>query len=97
MEWRQVKIAKAEFANIKSFQITWGASHTRFFYKQNFYGQRHAEIGKKIKQKLSNALRLNFSYLKIIRFLYPRYHPKIIGDTLKNVEKNKYVCLNEVT
>ena len=58
-----------------------------FFYKQHFYKQRQAEIGKKIKQKLSNTLRLNFCYLKIIRFLYPRYHPKIIGNTLKNVQK----------
>ena len=26
-----------------------------FFYKQHFYKQRLAEIGKKIKQKLSNT------------------------------------------
>ena len=41
-----------------------------FFYKQHFYKQRLAEIGKKIKQKLSNTLRLNFCSLKIIRFLH---------------------------
>ena len=37
----------------------------------------------KIKQKLCNTVRL-----KIIRFLHlPRYHPKIIRDILKNVQK----------
>ena len=36
---------------------------------------------------LSNTLRLNFCYLKIIHILYPRYHPKIIGHMLKNKEK----------
>ena len=41
----------------------------------------------KIKQKLSNSIRLNFLYLKIIRFLHPRYLPKIIEDILKNVDK----------
>ena len=50
----------------------------------------------KIKQKLCNTVRLNFYYLKIIRFLHlPRYHPKIIRDIPKNVQKKKYVCLNE--
>ena len=52
-----------------------------------FYKQRQAEIGKKIKQTLRNTLRLDFCYLKIIRFFYPRYHPKIKGDILKNVQK----------
>ena len=34
---------------------------------------------------------LNFSYLKIIYFVYSSYHPKIIEDTLPNVQKQ--VCL----
>ena len=41
---------------------------------------------------LSNALRLNFSYLMIIHILHPRYHPKIIGDVLRNKEK-KQACI----
>ena len=45
------------------------------------------KLAKKIKQKLSNTLRLKFCYLKIIRFIHPRYHPKIIGDILKNLQK----------
>ena len=50
----------------------------------------------KIKQKLSNTLRLNFWFLKIIRFLHPSYHPKIVQDILKNTKKNKCVSFNEV-
>ena len=56
-------------------------SNTRCCYKQRVCKQRQTEIGKKIKQKLSNNLRLNFCYLKIIRFL----QPKIIEYTLKDV------------
>ena len=62
--------------------------YTLFLYNQHFYKQRQAESGKKINQKLSNTLTLNFFYLKIIRLLHLRYHPKIIGDILKNVQKN---------
>ena len=36
-------------------------------------------------------MRLNFCYLEIIRLIHPRYHPKIQGDTLKDVQKQ--VCL----
>ena len=46
---------------------------------------------------LSNTLRLNFSYLKIIHILYPLYHPKIIGHILKNKPKNKGVFINDIT
>ena len=65
--------------------------YTLCIYKQHFNKQRQAEIGKKIKQKLSNTLRLNFCLLKIIPSLHPRYHPKIIGDILKT-EQNE-VCV----
>ena len=45
--------------------------------------QHQPEIGKKIKLTLSNTLRLNLGYWKIIHILHPCYHPKIIGHTLK--------------
>ena len=61
---------------------------TRFYYKQQFYKQRQAEIEKKKKLKVSNTLRLNIFYLKIIRILHPRYHPKVIGHILNNKQKN---------
>ena len=41
---------------------------------------------------LSNNLRLNFCYLKVIRILHQRYHSKIIGHILKNKQKNR-LCL----
>ena len=63
--------------------------HYTLFYKQHFYKQHQAEIDKKIKQKLSNTLRLNFCHLKTIAFFHPRYHPKVIGDILKNIQKTK--------
>ena len=67
---------------------------TRFFYKQHFYKQRQAEVGK-IKQMLSNTLRLNFCCLKIIHIPHPRYYPKITVHILKNKQKKKYVWKNK--
>ena len=71
-------------------------ANTRFFQKQHFYKQRQSEIGKKIKQMLSNTLRLNFCYLKIIDIFHLRYHPKIIGYILKNKQKNKCGTVHEI-
>ena len=53
------------------------------FIINNTYKQSQNELG----QKLSNSLRLGFHYLKIIRFLHPRYHSQIIEDSLKIVQK----------
>ena len=50
----------------------------------------------KIKQMLSNILRLNFCYLKIIHVLHPRYRPKITGRILKNKQKNKCVYIHSI-
>ena len=61
-------------------------SYTRFLYQQYFYKQRQTEIGKKIKEILSNTLRL-----KIIHVLHQRFHPKVIGHILKSEQKNKCV------
>ena len=58
-----------------------------FFYKRLFYKQRLAENCKKIKQKLSNTLIINFYYLKIIRILHPRYQLKVVGEIRKTVQK----------
>ena len=48
----------------------------------------------KIKQMVSNTLRLNFSYLAIINIFHPRYHPKIIGNILRNKQKES---IHEIT
>ena len=45
---------------------------------------------------LSNTLRLNFGYLKIIYIPHPYYHLKIIGYILKNKKNNKRVCIYEI-
>ena len=58
-------------------------SNTRLFISNTFISNGQAEIGKKIKQKLSNTLRLNFCFFKMIYFLCASYHPKV-GHTLKN-------------
>ena len=51
---------------------------------------------RKIKKKLSNTLRLNFRYIKIIGFLHPRYHPKKLEDILKNLQKISTSVLMEL-
>ena len=45
---------------------------------------------------LSNTLRLNFCFLKMIQILHPRYHPKKMGHILKNKQKNKCVWTHEI-
>ena len=51
----------------------------------------------KIKQTLSNTLRLSFCYLKIIHILHPCHHPKIMGRILKTIKKkNKRVCIHDI-
>ena len=68
--------------------------HTHFFYKQQFYNQRQAEIGKKIEQMVSNILKLDFFYLKKIHIFQPLYQLNIIGHILKNKQKNKCACIH---
>ena len=68
------------------FQVFEYASHVFFLYKQNFYKQRQAEIGKKnqakAKQHPEAELLLFENYLLSSSTL--RYHPKIISHILKN-------------
>ena len=45
---------------------------------------------------LSNTLRLNFGFLKIIHILHPRYHPKIIEHTLKLSKRASVSCIHEI-
>ena len=48
------------------------------------------------KTFISNSLRLNFCYLKNIHILHPHHHPKIIGNILKNKQKNMCTCIHEI-
>ena len=52
---------------------------------------------KKLKEKLSNTLRLNFNYLKIIRFFSFTLPSMNKIRHSKKCTKNKYVCFNDVT
>ena len=45
---------------------------------------------------LSNTLRPNFCYLKISHIFHSHCHPKIIGNILKNNEKNEQVSIPEI-
>ena len=50
----------------------------------------------KIKQMLSNTLRLNFCYMKIISTLHSHCCPKIIGHILKSKQQNNCVCIHKI-
>ena len=54
------------------------------------------KLAKKIKQMLSNTMRLDFCYLKITHSLHPRYHSEITGHILKNKQYNNCVCIHEI-
>ena len=82
----QEVLLQSNYSVLRNFLST-----TRFFYKIHIYEQRQAEIGKRIKQKLRNTLRLHFLYLKMICFLHPRYHSKVIGNILKNIKKQVFL------
>ena len=63
------------------------------FISNTFISIARLKLEKKIKQRLSNTLRLNSCYLKIIQFLYSCYHPKLIRDILKNLQKTSLPVL----
>ena len=46
---------------------------------------------------LSNTLRLNLNYLKIIHILHPRYRTKTIGPILKNEHNSKRALTHVIT
>ena len=55
-----------------------------FFISNTFISNARLKLTKKIKQMLSNTLRLSFCYLKIIHIFHQRYYPKVIEDILEN-------------
>ena len=75
--------------------IQWMPKKTLLFISNTFVSNSWLKLAK-IKQRLSNTLRLNFWYLKIIRMFHPRYQPRIIGHILKNKLKNKFLCIHEI-
>ena len=59
-----------------------------FFISNIFINNTRLKLAKN-QENVTNTLKLNFGYLKIIHILHPRYHPKIIGHILKNKQKSK--------
>ena len=75
------------FIIIQPFPVPYKSAPTHFFLIGNTFVTNVRLNLAKHKHKLSNILRLNLRYLKIICFLYPLYHPKIIADILKMYKK----------
>ena len=61
-------------------------SYTLFFISNTFINTVWLKLAKN-QTKAKHTQRLNFCFLKIICFLPPSYHPKIVGDILKNIQK----------
>ena len=72
--------------------VSW-RSYTRFFYKQQFYKQYEAEIEKKKKKKANAKQDPEAELLQFENYSLSssRYDLKIVGYSLKNVRKKKYV------
>ena len=58
-----------------------------FFITYNFISKARLKLAKN-QAKTKQHPGADFCYLKIIHFLYPRYHPRIIEDILKKYEKH---------
>ena len=67
--------------------------YTRFFYKQHFYKEYEAEIDKKKKKKANAKQDPEAELLQFENYSLSssRYDLKIVGYSLKNVRKKKYV------
>ena len=72
--------------------VSW-RSYTSFFYKQHFYKQYEAEIDKKKKKKANAKQDPEAELLQFENYSLSssRYDLKIVGYSLKNVRKKKYV------
>ena len=88
MCWSAVCTLKIDSSTDVFLRFYWSFSeepHDFFYFlhKQHFQKQHQVEIGLK-KKAISNTLTLKCCYLNL--FPYSRYHPKIMGDILKNAQ-----------
>ena len=67
-----------------SFEI--GFIINAFFIWSTFINKTKLKLAKN-QAKVKQHPELNFCYLKIVCFLHPHYHPEILGDIIKNVQK----------
>ena len=65
-----------------------------FFISNTFISNAKLKLAKKVKQILSNTLKLNFWYLEVIGILHPRYHPKIKGHTMRLIIMKMKIKIN---
>ena len=72
--------------------------NTRFFIRNTFRNALSNPRLKlaKINQMLSNTLRLNFYYLKIIHIFHPRYNLGVMGHVLGNGRWGQCVCIHGI-
>ena len=66
-----------------------------FFYRQHFYQQSQVRLANN-QANAKHHPEAKLCYLKIIRILNQRDHPKIIGHIPKNKQKNKCVFIHEI-
>ena len=78
---------KKKLRSFEKNKFPWG--NTRFFVTNTFISNARLNLVK-IKQKLSNTLRLNFHYLKTLPSKNKKRYSK------KKLKKNKCVCFNDV-
>ena len=95
LSWKWIN-STTKIKNLTYCNCAFAIWHYTLFYKQHFHKQSQAKTKKNPGKMLSNTVKLDFWYLKIIHILDPPYHPKIIGDILKNKSKNKCVCTHEI-
>ena len=81
--------------NMREAFLQYASQHSFFKKSNTFISNSRLKLAK-IKQILSNTLRLNFWHAKIIGILHPRYHLTITGYILKNKQKNKHVCIHNI-
>ena len=92
--WDKIKLMGVSYMELSYENVVWKCLNIHISIYTFFLCKQHLQATpdwnwQKIKQKLSNTLRLNFCYLKVIRSPHSRYHPKIIGDILKMYKKKE--------
>ena len=78
-----------------TFEVRWQTiSKLEHSISKTFISKARLKLAK-VKQILSNTLRLNFCYLKIFDILHLHYHLEIIGYFPNDKLKDKCICILE--
>ena len=68
----------------------------RLFISNTFIKNARLKLAKKNHPNAKHHHEAELLLFKIILILHPRYHPKIIGHTLKNKLKNKRAVIHKI-